>query len=144
MNETSKVKVDYRYIGTRALFNIDILIILKPIPLRRSRHADEGTGSGCHWNRKPPFEEQPEVTEGHTSADIPSPNGHRHQSQDDRLWKQSPRRRNTSALTEYTYKDTKAGESDHICYSEHLVIQKSNNNVPFLDYKETKAKNEGR
>ena len=53
--------------------------------------------------------------------------------------KQSPRKRNTSALTEYTYKDTKAGESDHICYSEHLVIQKSNNNVPFLDYKETKA-----
>ena len=24
----------------------------------------------------------------------------------------------------YTTKDTKAGESDHMCYSEHLVVQK--------------------
>ena len=67
--------------------------------MESSRHADEGTGSGCHWYRTPPFKGQPEVTEGHTSADIPSSNGHRHQSQDYRLWKQSPRKINTSALT---------------------------------------------
>lgn len=59
---------------------------------------DEGTGSDCHWSRTPPFEEQSEVTEGQTYADIPSSNGHRRQSQDDRLWKQSPRKRNKSAL----------------------------------------------
>ena len=131
MKETSKVKVDCWYIGTSALFNIDILIILKPIPLRnnveRSRHANEGTGSGCHWNRTPPFEEQPEVTEGQTSADIfrlpmvivirvkRIGFGNKVQGKETR---QPQHVLNTA-------KNTKAGESDLICYSEHLVVQKS-------------------